>query len=293
MGFFAGALNYFGWLFDLASIVYIMSELVVQMYALYHDDYIIQPWNVFVGLVCITWICIAVTIFFNRFLPYMQQFGLFIVLVGGIVTIITLAAMPKKHASTRFVWVDFENGTGWSGGVAFLTGVLNGAFTIGTPDAVTHMAEELPHPKRDLPKAIFAQIGLGFLCTFHAPLWSGAIALTSRSSCVVLRDRALLRRQRLDRRPDQQRFLPLGGGLFAGNGQPCCHFWPAVYYFLIPDTLPHWYLLDGKLVVDLESLPAGHRHLALTCVRSVVLGGLFHATTQHLSRASFQMSMNA
>lgn len=50
--------------------------------------------------------------------------------------------------------------------MAFLTGVLNGAFTIGTPDAVTHMAEELPNPKVDLPKAVFAQVGLGFVTAF-------------------------------------------------------------------------------------------------------------------------------
>lgn len=168
LGFFAGALNYFGWLFDLASIVYIMSELCVQMYFLYHPDYVIQHWNVFVGLVLITWICIAVTIFFNRYLPYLQQFGLFIVTVGGIVTIIVIAAMPKQHSKTSFVWTDFANGTGWNGGIAFLTGVLNGAFTIGTPDAVTHMAEELPNPKKDLPKAICAQLGLGFLCKYEA-----------------------------------------------------------------------------------------------------------------------------
>lgn len=172
VGFFAGSLNYFGWLFDLASIAYIMSELVVQMYFLYHPDLVIQQWNLFVGLVCIIVLCLAVTIFFNSSLAYLQHFGLFIVTVGGIITIIVLAGMPSSHASNRFVWTDFENDTGWSGGVAFLTGVLNGAFTIGTPDAVTHMAEELPNPKRDLPKAIFAQIGLGFLYA-----WCFAIAL--------------------------------------------------------------------------------------------------------------------
>lgn len=74
--------------------------------------------------------------------------------------------MPKTHASSAFVWSDFQNLTGWSNGVAFLTGVLNGAFTIGTPDAVTHMAEELPNPKVDLPKAVFAQVGLGFVTAF-------------------------------------------------------------------------------------------------------------------------------
>lgn len=56
--------------------------------------------------------------------------------------------------------------TGWQGGVAFLLGVLNGAFTIGTPDAITHIAEELPNPRKDLPRAIGLQLGLGFLYAF-------------------------------------------------------------------------------------------------------------------------------
>lgn len=143
-----------------------MSELVVQMYAIYHPSYAIESWHIFVADILITWLCIAATIFLNKYLPILQQFGLFVVLVGGLVTIIVLAAMPKKHSSNSFVWSDWENGTGMNSGVAFLTGVLNGAFTIGTPDAVTHMAEELPNPRSDLPKAIAAQIILGTLTAF-------------------------------------------------------------------------------------------------------------------------------
>lgn len=37
---------------------------------------------------------------------------------------------------------------------------------LGTPDSVTHMAEELPNPRHDLPKAIMVQIGLGFITAF-------------------------------------------------------------------------------------------------------------------------------
>ena len=90
------------------------------------------------------------------------------VTVGGIVTIIVLAAMPKQHASTEsvFIWNEENNVTGWGSGVAFLIGVLNGAFAIGTPDGVTHMAEELPNPKRDLPRAVCAQISLGTIYAF-------------------------------------------------------------------------------------------------------------------------------
>ena len=216
VGFFAGSLNFFGWLFDLASIVYIMSELLVQMYALYHPDYTIQPWNTFIALVCITWLCIAATIFFNKYLPYLQHFGLFMVVVGGIVTIIVIASMPKSRASNSFVWSDFENQTGWSGGVAFLTGVLNGAFTIGTPDSVTHMAEELPNPKRDLPRAIAAQVGLGALSKLTPFIFGNSLPVRRfRKSSVnivfsgiLLWDCTFLRCQRLRRR--HQLLSPFG-----------------------------------------------------------------------------------
>ena len=179
LGFFAGSLNFFGWLFDLASIVYIMSELVIQMYSLYHPNYVIQPWHIFIVLLLITWISIAITIFFNGYLPYLQQFGLFVVIVGGIVTIIVLAAMPKSHASSSFVWSDWQNNTGWGSGLAFLTGVLNGAFTIGTPDAVTHMSEEVPHPRKDLPRAIAAQIILGSISKLNIGSYSAPLVYTN------------------------------------------------------------------------------------------------------------------
>ena len=72
LGFYGGFVNFFGWLFDLASIVYIMSELLVQMYFLYHPNYVIKPWNLYVALILVNWICIGVTIFFNRYLPGME-----------------------------------------------------------------------------------------------------------------------------------------------------------------------------------------------------------------------------
>jgi hypothetical protein len=34
---------------------------------------------------------------------------MFFVIVGGIVTIIVVAAMPKQHASSSFVWKEWDN----------------------------------------------------------------------------------------------------------------------------------------------------------------------------------------
>ncbi|ORY16528.1 choline transport protein, partial [Clohesyomyces aquaticus] len=166
LGFFAGSINFFGWLFDYAAITQIVANIFVQMYLIFHPDLIIEPWHTFVAYVLVTIVVACVCIFANRTIPTLQHVGLFIVVVGGFVTIVVLAAMPKQHASNSFVWKDFENITGWPDGVAFLTGVLNGAFTIGTVDAITHLAEEFPNPKVDLPKGVAAQIILGFLTAF-------------------------------------------------------------------------------------------------------------------------------
>ena len=79
-----------------------------------------------------------------------------------------------------------------------MTGVLNGAFTIGTPDAVTHMSEELPNPARDMPRAVAAQIILGTLSTFPPKDWRSVMLMGS--SIVPLRNRDSLRHQRPKRR---------------------------------------------------------------------------------------------
>jgi choline transport protein len=163
VGFFNGSINFFGWMFDLASICQIAANIAVQMYAVFHPDLEIQAWHTYIAYLLLCWGCVAFCIFFNNWIPRLNDFGLFLIIGGGLITIIVLAAMPKQHASTASVFRDWENATGWNSGVAFLTGVLNGAFTIGTPDSITHMAEELPNPRTDIPKAILLQISLGVI----------------------------------------------------------------------------------------------------------------------------------
>ncbi|KAK4229734.1 putative amino acid transporter [Podospora fimiseda] len=168
-GFFTGWINFYGWIFDLAALVQITANISLNMYVIYHkDSYSFQPWHTYMAYLGVLWICAALVIWGNKILPWTQHVGMFFVVVGGIVTIVVLAVMPRERASNYFVWGSFEenNLTGWGGGVAFLLGVLNGAFTVGTPDAITHIAEELPKPRKDLPIAIGLQIGLGFLYAF-------------------------------------------------------------------------------------------------------------------------------
>ncbi len=85
--------------------------LITLRYAVFHPDFVIQEWHTYVAFVLITWLCTAFVIFCNRLIPKLQHVGVFLIVAGGLVTIIVCAAMPKQHASNAFVWKNFQNFT--------------------------------------------------------------------------------------------------------------------------------------------------------------------------------------
>jgi amino acid transporter len=108
-----------------------------------------------------------VVLFCNSGLPLLQKIGLFLILGGCFITIVVTAAMPDQHATSDSVWREWINSTGYgSDGFVFLMGMLNGAYAVGTPDCVTHLAEEIPNPRVNIPKAIGAQMVTGLFTAF-------------------------------------------------------------------------------------------------------------------------------
>lgn len=72
-----------------------------------------------------------------------------LIISGVFIVIVVCAVMPKvnglEYATNDFVWKDWQNLSGYtSDGFVFVAGMLNGAFAVGSPDCVTHLAEEIP-----------------------------------------------------------------------------------------------------------------------------------------------------
>jgi amino acid transporter len=119
------------------------------MYALFHPDFETQRWQVFVAYLICIWGCCFIVLFANKALPAIEALGGFLVLAGLVITIIVCAVLPHTkgsgYASSDFVWREWQNDTGYSrNGFVFCLGMLNGAFAVGTPDVISHLAEEVP-----------------------------------------------------------------------------------------------------------------------------------------------------
>ena len=147
-GWFAGWWNFLAWILGLTGTAQIVAAQCVSMYALFHDGFVIQRWQVFVAYLICIWAGCLVTLFANRALPTIESIGGFLVVAGFFVTVLVCAIMPHfkgGYASTEFVWREWQNQTGYtSNGFTFCLGMLNGAFAVGTPDVITHLAEEIP-----------------------------------------------------------------------------------------------------------------------------------------------------
>lgn len=93
------------------------------------------------------------------------------IIAGFFITIIVVAAMPghngrPPHATSDFVWKQWTQSLGYSDGFVFVAGMLNGAYSIGAVDVITHLAEEIPNPQRNVPLGLALQMGIGFVTGF-------------------------------------------------------------------------------------------------------------------------------
>ena len=170
-GYLAGWWNYLAWVFGAASFSLIFSNTCVQMYALNHPAYVSKSWHVFIGYLIATWLACLCVCFFNKAMPYLNNVGIFFILTGFFITVIVLAVMPGRdgrpgHASSSFVWKEWSADIGYPSGFVFVAGMLNGAYSVGTPDVSSHLAEEIPNPSRNVPIAIGLQMSIGFITGF-------------------------------------------------------------------------------------------------------------------------------
>jgi choline transport protein len=142
-------MNFIAWTFGVSANCSIIGSMIVYSWGMFHPDYEVSRLHVFVAYLIICWGACFTVMFANRILPMINRLGSFLILGGLFVTIVVCAVMPSKtgkgYASNAFVWKDWNNDTGYSSnGFVFLAGMLNGAFAVGTPDCVTHIAEEIP-----------------------------------------------------------------------------------------------------------------------------------------------------
>ncbi|EDO17736.1 hypothetical protein Kpol_1033p41 [Vanderwaltozyma polyspora DSM 70294] len=165
--YLCGSFAYAGSVFTSASTTLSVATELVGMYSLTHPEFIPQRWHVFV---CFELLHLFLMLFncYGKSLPLISTTSLYISLASFLtITVTVLGCSHGNFNDPKFVFATFYNQTGWKNSViAFITGLINPAWSFSCLDCATHMAFEVEKPERVIPIAIMGTIAIGFVTSF-------------------------------------------------------------------------------------------------------------------------------
>lgn len=154
-----------------------------------YPDFVIERWHT----VLLTYLITIVAASFNIFLPQLLSRISRGVLIWNIasffIVIITILATNDHKQTASFVFMDFQNQTGFNATMGTIIGLLQSFFGMCCYDTPAHFSEEVMDTSRDAPKAIIMSVYLGavtgFVFLISAYFCIGDFTTTAESSTGV------------------------------------------------------------------------------------------------------------
>ncbi|CBX94161.1 hypothetical protein IAQ61_005371 [Plenodomus lingam] len=162
-----GWINVAGWIALTTAPSLLASQFISGFIFLFYPDFVLEKYHFWLIYVAFTVTGFIINAFLNRILPFINRGALLWTLGGFVVISITvLACASPDYASAEFVFTEFINVTGWPDGVAWLLGLLQGAYGLTGYDAVAHMIEEIPDASVQGPKIMVYSVVIGTVTGF-------------------------------------------------------------------------------------------------------------------------------
>ncbi|CAG9993022.1 unnamed protein product [Clonostachys byssicola] len=170
--YICGICNLLGGLTGMSSGAIASAYMILGCIKLVHPEFTIYAWHAV--LIAIVFIMITSVLNLSESLVRKSVLiGLWWCVASCYIITIVPVSVAEEHASPSFIFASTENTSGWSStGMAFLVGMINANYAFGLIDAGVHLAEEIPQPERNIPKALLAAVGIGFVTA-----WPVAVTL--------------------------------------------------------------------------------------------------------------------
>lgn len=131
VSYVTGWISVSGWVALSATCGLLASQFIMKIIFLLSPTYEAEPWHQFLLYTSVTLTALAIKTFLTRLLPYLTKAALFWSIVGFSIRSITiLACASPQYQGASWVYGEFFNRCGWPDGIAWLLGLLQGAFAL-------------------------------------------------------------------------------------------------------------------------------------------------------------------
>ncbi|PWY75110.1 GABA permease [Aspergillus heteromorphus CBS 117.55] len=144
----------------------IAAQFVLGMANLVFPSYEIQRWQTVLVAYLVAILAAGINIWGPHLLNRIARFILIWNIGSFLITVVVLLATNDHKQSASFVFVDFQNFTGWDRAMAAIIGILQACFGMCCYDAPAHMTEEMKSASKQAPQAIILSVVLGAITGF-------------------------------------------------------------------------------------------------------------------------------
>ncbi|KAM0543826.1 hypothetical protein ACHAPJ_012133 [Fusarium lateritium] len=145
-----------------ASVCVVGPALLFDLGSLLNPNFQPGRWEGFAAYHGINLITLGLSVF-EHLLPRFTKGILTFTFFMLVAYFVGLFAASDERRSGKDVFTEFSNVTGWSDGVAFFIGLNGLNWGFSCLDAIVHIAEEIPQPRVNVPKALMLTIAVGFV----------------------------------------------------------------------------------------------------------------------------------
>lgn len=150
-----------------ASCWLVAANFIQGIVKLNYPSYVIERWHNVLMCYSMALGSGLFNVFLAKHLHRVSKWNLFLNITAFLTTTIVMLVCQKEKQSLRFVFVEFQNETGFdSPGMAVMIGLLQCLLGMACYDAPSKMTEEMDNPTRDAPRAILASVGIGAVTGF-------------------------------------------------------------------------------------------------------------------------------
>ncbi|CAG8888524.1 unnamed protein product [Penicillium egyptiacum] len=145
-----------------ASVCLVGAELILDLVEFFNPHFHVKPWMVFLFYQAIN-ILTLIPSFYGKLLNKVtkSQMAFTALLLVGL--LVALFAAAKNRRSAHEFFTVFHHSSGWPDGMAVLIGVNSLQWCYCCLDSMVHIADEIPKPERNIPRALMWSIAVGFV----------------------------------------------------------------------------------------------------------------------------------
>lgn len=152
------------WTFWTSATLLFAAQLLFAFLTVVGTTFTQEPYQVYLVYVAFAVYALIINTSGYKLMPLLAKIMIAYVNLGAIFVLVALLARATPKPSARDVFLDVVNETGWSSnGFVFFLALLPGCTALNGFDSAAHMADELPHPAKQVPQVM---VGLVLLCGF-------------------------------------------------------------------------------------------------------------------------------